>query len=224
MSFTILPFSDESPGGPTVRGAVHRPAAPSGDGLLLTHGANFDIDNPLLVSMAVAFAEGGVTVLRCNLPSRQSRTQQQRRPRPNPVLDRAGLHRAVRCFRQTVSGRMFIGGQSYGGRLATMIAADEPEGIDGLLVLGYPLQTEEKAREARTRHFTRLQIRALFVHGSKDQMAPPQLLREAITAIPVETRLVEIEGAGHSLGSANPKEELKVDVAAVTYGAFREFF
>jgi uncharacterized protein len=51
---------------------IHRPPVPTGDGLVLTHGAGGNARAPLLVALGDAFAARGVTVLRYDLPFRQA--------------------------------------------------------------------------------------------------------------------------------------------------------
>ena len=75
---------------PFVRGFLHRPANPNGDGLVLTHGAGSNCQAPLLIALAQAFAEAGFVVLRCDLPYRQDRPYGP--PGPGDARrDRAGL-------------------------------------------------------------------------------------------------------------------------------------
>jgi len=153
---------------------------------------------PLLTAAAGAFAAAGVTVLRCDLPFRQ------RRPKvpPSPAgaaADRAGLQQAVAAMRQLVPGRVFLGGQSYGGRQASMLAAEEPDLAAALLLFSYPLHPPGKPERLRTEHFPRLKVPALFVSGTSDQFGTPDELRGAIALIPGPTRLIAIEGAGHDL-------------------------
>src|ERR1700752_5365517 len=79
---------------PNVRGFLHVPETANGDGLVLTHGAGSNAAAPLLVALAEAFAGAGFSVLRCDLPYRQSRPYGP----PGPVdvpRDRAGLKNAV---------------------------------------------------------------------------------------------------------------------------------
>src|SRR3954471_14446278 len=85
---------------PAVRGFLHRPAEPSGDGLVLTHGAGGSCNAPLLVALAEKFAEQGWNVLRCDLPFRQLRPSGP--PRGNGSEDRDGLRRAVQVVRKLV--------------------------------------------------------------------------------------------------------------------------
>ena len=183
---------------PAVRGFLHRPAEPTGDGLVLTHGAGGDCNAPLLVALAEQFADAGWNVLRCDLPFRQSRAHGP--PRGNGSEDRAGLRRAVRVLREVVSGRVFLGGQSYGGRQATMLAAAEPGLADGLLVLSYPLHPPGKPAQLRTSHLPKLQTPSLFVSGSKDPFGSPQEIESALGLVPAPVSFLLIENAGHDLG------------------------
>jgi predicted alpha/beta-hydrolase family hydrolase len=108
-----------------VRGFLDRHDASLRDGLVLTHGAGGDCRMLLLVSVARAFVETGVTVLRCDLPFRQKRPHGPPSP-STAAADRAGLKEALAALRGIVPGRLFLGGQSYGGRQASMLAAEEP--------------------------------------------------------------------------------------------------
>ena len=149
-----------------VRGFLHRPDGASGKGLVLTHGAGSNCASPLLVAAAEAFAAAGVTVLRCDLPFRQERPTGP--PHNSGASDRAGLRRAVEALRRIVTGPVFLGGHSYGGRQATMLAAEDQEITEGLLLLSYPLHPPKKPEQKRTEHFPRLRARSVFVHGTKD--------------------------------------------------------
>ncbi|HEV2188602.1 MAG TPA: alpha/beta fold hydrolase [Stellaceae bacterium] len=181
-----------------VRGFLHRPATASGAGLVLTHGAGGNCRMPLLVAAADAFAQAGVTVLRYDLPFRQRRPTGPPSP-SGAAADRAGLREAVAALRQCVPGPVFLGGQSYGGRQATMLAAEEPSVASGLLLFSYPLHPPGKPERRRTEHFPRLTVPALFVSGTVDPFGSPAELRTAVTAIPAPTRIVTIDGAGHDL-------------------------
>src|SRR5277367_3554860 len=108
-----------------VRGVLHRPATPNGSGLVLAHGAGSDCNAPLLIAVAGEFCASGLAVLRIDLPFRQRRPKGP--PSPHGAAeDRASLRRAAAALRP-IAPRVFLGGHSYGGRQATMLAADEPD-------------------------------------------------------------------------------------------------
>jgi uncharacterized protein len=194
------PFADASGPGPKVRGVVHRPAGVPADGLVLTHGAGSSAAAPLLVGLAEAFARAGLTVLRCDLPFRQARATGP----PSPAgasTDREGLRRALGAMRALVPGRLFLGGHSYGGRQASLLAAEDPEVADRLLLLAYPLHPPRQPTRLRTAHFPRLRTPAFFAHGSRDPFGTLPELAAAITAIAAPTRLLAIEGQAHALAA-----------------------
>jgi hypothetical protein len=192
------PFRRQPAGGPAVRGTLHTPEGAVHDGLVLTHGAGSSADAPLLVALARVFAARGVTTLRCDLPYRQDAPKGPPSPR-GAARDREGLRQAVLALREVVSGRIFLGGHSYGGRQASMLAADDPSVAAALLLSSYPLHPPGRPAELRTAHFPRLRTPALFVHGSRDPFATTAELEAARRAIPVETVVVEIAGVGHDL-------------------------
>ena len=184
---------------PPVRGFLHKPDNPNGDALVLTHGAGGNCKAPLLIAVSRAMAERGITVLRCDLPFRQKRSFGP--PHPGVTAeDRAGLKNAVAAMRSTVSGRVFLGGHSYGGRQATMLCAEEPEIVSGLLLQSYPLHAPGKPEQLRTQHFPKLKTPALFVHGTRDPFGSIEEMEAALKLIPAKHVLLPVDGAGHDLG------------------------
>jgi uncharacterized protein len=184
---------------PRVRGFFHVPESANGDGLVLTHGAGSNAGAPLLVSLAEAFTGAGFTVLRCDLPYRQSRSYGPPGP-GDAARDRAGLKNAVAAMKKTISGRVFLAGHSYGGRQSSMLCAEEPELAAGLLLLSYPLHPPRKPQQPRTQHFPNLRIASLFVHGTRDPFGSIAEIEQALKLINANTKLLTVEGAGHDLG------------------------
>jgi uncharacterized protein len=177
---------------------MHFPGAPAVAGMVLTHGAGGNCTSPLLVAVASMFCNAGFYVLRCDLPFRQ------RRPRgpPSPssaAVDREGLRLAVAAMRGLASRRIVLGGQSYGGRQTTILAADMPGLVDTLLLFSYPLHPPGKPERLRTGHFSNVRQPCVFVQGSADPFGTPAEMRDAVALIPAATQLIVIEGAGHDL-------------------------
>jgi uncharacterized protein len=212
-------FVDTTPGHEPVRGFLHEALQPSGDSLVLTHGAGGNCESALLVALANLLSDSGVNVLRCDLPFRQAR------PRGSPsrtsaVHDQAGLRRAVQLIRERFGGRVFLGGQSYGGRQASMLVASDATVCEGLLLLSYPLHPPGRATQLRTAHFPDLKTPALFVSGTKDDFATPDELEQAINLIPARTRFVQIPGARHGLVDKKNASTLPATILE----AWSEFF
>jgi predicted alpha/beta-hydrolase family hydrolase len=185
---------------------LHVPTDPGSDCLILTHGAGANRDCPLLIALADAFCASGMTVLRFNLPFRQLRPQGPP-SRGNAEGDQQGIREAVATMRQQTSGHLFVGGHSYGGRQASILAAAEPGLIDRLLLLSYPLHPPRRPDELRTGHFPELKTPALFVHGTRDGFGSTDELIVAMRLITARTELLEIASAGHELLTKSNRQE-----------------
>jgi len=205
---------------PPVRGFLHCPGSPSGEGLVLTHGAGGNAQMPLLVALADAFAGAGFTVLRCNLPFRQVRSFGPPRP-GDAARDREGLKHAVAEMKKLVTRRVFLGGQSYGGRQASMLLADEKI-ADGLLLLSYPLHAPAKPDQPRVQHLPKLNVPTLFVQGMKDPFGTIEEIENARKLIPSKTHLLVVEGAGHDLGFKGKTN--RGDLLGLILANFQKFF
>jgi predicted alpha/beta-hydrolase family hydrolase len=216
---TMREFSDVS-AEPAVRGFLHQPTQPNGDALVLTHGAGANCQSKLLTAVTNAFADAGYLVLRCDLPFRQSKSFGP----PFPAMaarDREGLRRAVEVLRSQASGRIFLGGHSYGGRQASMLAAEQPQVAAGLLLLSYPLHPPRKPAELRTKHFPQLNTPAMFVHGARDPFGSHEEMQSALALIPAQKLLVEIEGAGHDLLGKKANDDLPARIVQSFQGFFK---
>jgi predicted alpha/beta-hydrolase family hydrolase len=217
---------------PFVRGLLHRPASPSGSGIVLTHGAGSNCQAPLLIALAETFSEAGFMVLRCDLPYRQDRPYGP--PGPGDAKrDRAGLKNALAALKNLknlATGRVFLGGHSYGGRQASMLCAEAGEKAAekareeaaGLLLLSYPLHPPRKPDQLRTQHLFYLRTPTLFVQGTRDPFGSMAEIEQALKLIPAKTKLLPIEGAGHDLGFKNKAG--REALAAKVLAEFQEFF
>ena len=205
---------------PPIRGFLHEPAIPNGDGVILTHGAGGNVQAPLLRGLAETFANSGYTVLRCNLPYRQVRSFGPPGP-GDATRDRAGLKNAVVEMRKQVQGRVFLGGHSYGGRQSSMLCAEEPELVPGLLLLSYPLHPPRRPEQQRTQHLPDLHTPTLFIQGTRDPFASIAELERALKMIPANTKLIPIEGAGHDLGFKGKAR--REDLPAIILSEFSKF-
>lgn len=194
-------------GDPAIRGFLGQPSRPSGNAIVLTHGAGSDCQSKLLVEMSNALAATGFAVLRFDLPFRYKRPHGPPSP-GSAARDRDGLRRAVAVMRERTQGRLYLGGHSYGGRQASLLVAEEPQLVDGLLLLSYPLHPPRKPAELRTSHFPKLTRPAFFVHGTRDPFGTIAEMKSALEMIPASHRLLEVDGAGHEILAKKTDTEL----------------
>jgi predicted alpha/beta-hydrolase family hydrolase len=145
--------------------------------VLLAHGAGADMNAATLTTVADALARAKIPSLRFNFPYKAAGRRSPDRP---PVLAAAVREAAAELARlaKVPPERLVLGGRSMGGRICSMVAADD--GALGLVLLGYPLHPPGNAAQLRVEHFPRLRMPALFVSGTRDAFAAPdELKREA---------------------------------------------
>jgi hypothetical protein len=177
--------------GGTVEGAWHRPAATPSAALVLAHGAGKDMDDPLLVGVAEGLCDRGVAVVRFNFPYREAG---RRAPGPQRISED--------CYREVAEAvaaevqPLYLGGKSYGGRMASHIVADGHPAA-GLVFLGYPLHAPGRFDKLRDEHLGRIGVPMLFCQGTKDTFARPDLLEATLERLP-GAELVAIEAGDHS--------------------------
>src|SRR5579859_2194352 len=112
---------------------------------VLAHGAGAGQRHPWMVQLAEGLRARGVRVLTFDFPYMQEGRRAPDRP---PVLE-ASFRAAVGEARAQLEPgeRLFIGGKSMGGRMATHLAADGEPGLAGVVCLGYPLHPPGKPEQ-----------------------------------------------------------------------------
>jgi predicted alpha/beta-hydrolase family hydrolase len=113
-------------------------------------------------------------------------------------------------MRKLFPRRLFLGGQSYGGRQASMLlaetpAAEQPKLADGLLLLSYPLHPPGHPEKPRTQHLPEIMVPVMFVSGTRDPFGTIDEIESARKLVLAKTLLLPVEGAGHDLGFAGKK-------------------
>ncbi len=93
---------------------------------------------------------------------------------------------------------VMIGGHSYGGRVASMVAAESGGGPGGLVLFSYPLHRPGHPEELRTAHWPSITCPVLLLSGESDPFAGIDLLRVAVGLLP-SAELVTYPHAGHGL-------------------------
>src|SRR2546427_1621394 len=113
-------------------------------------------------------------------------------------LPRGVAEKAVPVFIKT-SGRgheVVGGGQSFGGRVASMAAIEADFG--GLVLFSYPLHRPGFPDQLRTEHWARIRCPVLFLSGDRDPFARVDLLKKWVKVVP-HSRLEIFPGQGHGL-------------------------
>ena len=182
----------------TVKGpitaAYARPRSPFATNVV-AHGAGAGMDHPFLVGFARACIEEGIAALRFNFPYVE---RGRRSPDPESVLRDAWRAAFEAAVDRATGGPVWASGKSLGGRIASMAAADADIDPAGLVFLGYPLHPPGKPERIRDEHLYRIEAPMLFLQGTSDPFASPELLRSVVEKLGALATLVPFEGGGHS--------------------------
>jgi predicted alpha/beta-hydrolase family hydrolase len=116
-------------------------------------------------------------------------------------LPRGKVERAIPVYAAAVATdpAPVIGGHSFGGRVASLLAVERP--VRGLVLLSYPLHRPggPETWDERTAYWSRISCPVLLLSGESDPFARIPLLRQAVARL-AQAELVTYPGVGHGLG------------------------
>lgn len=206
-----MPVAFQLPGDPdtTVAAALY-PAEgerPLDALFVFAHGAGAGHFHPFMTGYASGLAARGVTVVTFNFPYMEKR---RKTPDRAPVLEDA-FRRAIAgavAHRHVKASKLFIGGKSMGGRIATHLGANLDQWPDaprpsGVIAFGYPLAPPRSKRTGdRVTHLKMLTVPTLIVQGTRDPFGGPDEVTEAIADAvpPPPIEVMTVEGGDHSFG------------------------
>lgn len=148
--------------------------------LVLAHGAGAGMTHPNMQALADAFASHGVATLRFNFPF----IDERRKRTDPPSVATARIAAAWLSARERTRLPVWIGGHSFGGRMASHAVLTEPIDPAGLVFCSFPLHAAGKPGVERARHLASIRRPMLFLSGTRDALAAPALLEEVVRALP----------------------------------------
>lgn len=190
--------------------ALFYPSRHASAAIVLAHGAGAPQTHPFMVAVARALSERAFDVVTFNFLYAEAK---RRAPDRNDVLEATwrAVIGAVRARGGAARERLYLGGKSMGGRIATQVAAGGGRGatqvaaagdvgeLAGLVLLGYPLHPPGKPDRLRASHLPHVRAPMLFVQGSRDPFGTPDELGHVVEGLSHGTRLYVVEGGDHSL-------------------------
>lgn len=135
---------------------------------------------------------------------------------PDPQGRLLDVHRAAAVrLREVAGSEIVLAGRSMGGRMSTILAS-QGEPCLGVVVYGYPLHPAGKPDRLRVDHLPDMTVPALFVTGTRDALALPDLVERYLMALPSAT--VElVSDADHSFRRRGTSPDEMLDgLAALT--------
>jgi predicted alpha/beta-hydrolase family hydrolase len=163
--------------------------------LAVAHGAGAGREHPFLAGFARGIRDHGIATLLFDFPYRAAG-----RRMPGPAAHAVATWRAVQEWltERSAGTPMWAAGKSYGGRMASMAAAEGAIAPAGLVYLGYPLHPPGDPAKARVAHLPDVLQPQLFVEGTNDPFIDPHDQLEDAVASCRDARIAWIEGGGHS--------------------------
>ncbi len=178
--------------------------------LVLGHGAGGNLHTPGLVQFAEAIAARGIGAVRFNFPYAEAK---RKVPDAQEALE--ACYRTVGEQVARRASRLLLGGRSMGGRIASHVVA---EGFPaaGLVFLSYPLHPPGQPDRLRDKHLGKIMAPMLFIQGSRDAFARPDLLQRTLQQLKTATLHV-VEGGNHGLAvRGRTSEDITAELADAT--------
>src|SRR6266849_6244952 len=165
--------------------------------VLLGHGAGANQLSGFMRMVAGGLAVRGLDAMTFNFLYTE-----QKRSFPDPKARLESCYRTVidaaLSQRKLRQNRLVIGGKSMGGRIASQVAATNPDGIDGFVFLGYPLHPPGKPDKLRAEHLQEVRAPMLFCQGARDAFGTSEEIRGIIKELRLPATLYVVEGGDHS--------------------------
>ncbi len=183
----------------------------------IAHGAGAGMRHPFMAGVADGLAAGGLSVLRFNFPYIDAG---RRVPDPPRVL-LSTWDATIREAAHRAGGLPLVaGGKSMGGRIASMLAADQGAEfpVKALVFFGYPLHPPGRPDRPRDPHLPRTHVPMVFIQGSRDALATLELIEALVERLHPLAHLQVVEGGDHSFrrkGTRSSDEENGRGVAQV---------
>jgi len=177
--------------------------------LVLAHGAGAGFRHASMVAISESLSRCGVATLRFNFPFME---EGRRRVDAQPVSVSCILAALEAAAAAAPDLPLFLGGHSYGGRMASHAAADHDLPIRGLVFCSFPLHPPKKPATTRAAHLPRVRQPMLFLSGTRDDMADAALLEAVVAGLGARARLHWLDTADHGYRVLKRSRKVKEDV------------
>jgi predicted alpha/beta-hydrolase family hydrolase len=160
--------------------------------LVLAHGAGAGMRHASMQAIADAFERRGIATLRFDFPymaAGRSRVD-------SPEVATQAIAAAYAEAAERSSLPIWLGGHSFGGRMASHAVVDRELPAAGLIFCSFPLHLPGKPDTKRALHLGAIRQPMLFLSGTRDELAEPTLLEPLVRSLP-SARLHWLETADH---------------------------
>lgn len=162
--------------------------------LLLAHGARAGMNHSFIENLSNHLAENHIEVVRFNFPYMTAGKKLPGSSKPTIQAWRAVIDWGLETFQIP----LFIGGKSYGGRMASHVMTENTKDkVKGLIYYGFPLHALGQDSVEQVKHLGQINVPQLFLQGSQDPLANLELIKQVTGALGSST-FIETPGGDHS--------------------------
>ena len=153
--------------------------------MILSHGAGAGMDHSFMSNLAGELNNQDISVLRFNFPY----IDQGRRAPDSPKKAQKTIENVVTYAAASLPETpLYVGGKSYGGRMASHCAAQKTiPSVRGLIFYGFPLHAPGRDSKDRAAHLTEVGVPMLFLQGANDKLANINLIGEVTQELDLAT-------------------------------------
>ena len=153
------------------------------------HGAGSDMNHRSMLKLSEVLRARGFDMVRFNFLYREKGS---RAPDRMPKLQACFTAVAERARQELGEKKLVIGGRSMGGRVASMLAAEDLA-CDGLLLLAYPLHPAGQPEKLRDTHLPNIKVPVLCINGTRDKLCQKDLMTKALDGLGWQMQWLERE-------------------------------
>ncbi len=187
-------------------GAIYKEAAEPVATLVFGHGAGGDMHHRTMKAIAEAFSKVGIATLRFNFPFKEEGHARV----DSKAVSVATVKAAVEFAATNYQTSLFLGGHSFGGRMASHAVVDYELNVAGMIFCSFPLHPRGKPSTARAEHLAAIRQPMLFLSGTRDALAEPDLLCSVVKV--ARAKLQWLETADHGYGILKRTRQRQDDV------------
>ncbi|HLF62230.1 MAG TPA: alpha/beta family hydrolase [Saprospiraceae bacterium] len=162
--------------------------------MVLAHGAGVGMDHSFMQQIANRFEKAGIATLRFNFLYMEKGGGRPDLPHVAYNVLRAAIAKA-QDYSSKETLPLVGAGKSFGGRMfSQLMSAEELPGVSALVFFGFPLHAPGKPGKERADHLAHVKVPMLFLQGTRDTLAQPDLIKEVTDGLRKATLAVIKEG------------------------------
>jgi len=162
---------------------------------VFAHGAGAGMMHPFMREVSEFLATEKIATVRFNFPYMEAR---KKRPDVAAIAEKTIEMVAMDAVADMPALPLFVGGKSFGGRMASQWAAKEdPPSVKGLIFFGFPLHPAGAPDTKRAAHLVDVHVPMLFLQGTRDALADHSLIKATVDQLP-HAKMISFERADHS--------------------------